>query len=125
MVYHCTEHELAVRMIPNTKHFRMRTNGKVVQGEQRYLETSGLSVGFTKAASKLFTHLFTTWCLIFLAMSILELNIIIILQARTGKTAFNRRHPKIARCYTLWYRLKAVYAVAEDLWRAPICANGL
>ena len=74
MAYQCTEGELAVRMIPNMKHFRMRTNGKVVQGEQRYLETSGLSVGFRKAAGKPFTHQYTTWCLFFLAMSILELN---------------------------------------------------
>jgi len=61
-------------MIPNTKHFGMRTNGKVVQGGQRYLETSGISVGFRKAAGKPFTHQHRTWCLFFLAMSILGLN---------------------------------------------------
>ena len=61
-------------MMPNTKHFGMRTNGKVVQGEHRYLETSGLSVGFRKAAGKPFTHQHTMGCLFFLATCILELN---------------------------------------------------
>ena len=60
MAYQCTEGESAVRMIPNTKHFGMHTKDKVVQGEQRYLETSGLSVGFRKAAGKPFTHQYTT-----------------------------------------------------------------
>ena len=46
MAYQCTERGSAVQIIPNTKHFGMRTNVKVVHGEQRYLETSGLSVGF-------------------------------------------------------------------------------
>ena len=59
MLYQCTEHGSAVRIIPNTKHFGMRTNGKVVQDEHRYLETSGLSVGFRKAAAKPFTHQYT------------------------------------------------------------------
>ena len=74
MAYRCTERESAAQMIPNTKHFGMRTKGKVVQGEHRYLETSGLSVGFRKAAGKPFTHQYTTWCLFVLATSILELN---------------------------------------------------
>ena len=52
--------ESAVQMIPNTKHFGMRTKGKVAQGEHRYLETSGLTVGFRKAAGKPFTHHYTT-----------------------------------------------------------------
>ena len=82
-------------MIPNTKHFRMRTNGKVVQGEQRYLETSGLSVGFRKAVGKPFTHQYTS-----------------VKWLKPGKTALNRRRPKIARCYALWYSLKVVCAVA-------------
>ena len=74
MAYQCTERESAVRMIPSTEHFRMRTKGKVVQGEHRYLETSDLSVGFKKAAGKPFTHQYTTWCLFFLAKCLLELN---------------------------------------------------
>ena len=74
MAYQCTERESAVRMIPNTEHFGMRTKGKVVQGEHRYLETSDLSVGFKKAAGKPFTHQYTTWCLFFLAKCLLELN---------------------------------------------------
>ena len=65
MAYQCTEHGSAARMIPNTKHFRMRTNGKVVHGEQRYLETSGLSVDFRKAVGKSFIHQYMTWCLFF------------------------------------------------------------
>ena len=43
----------------------MRTNGKVVQGEQRYLEKSGLSLGFRKAASKLFTHIYDVVSVLF------------------------------------------------------------
>ena len=74
MVYQCTEHKSAFRMIPNTKHFGMRTKGKVVQGEHRYWEKSGLTVGFRKAAGKSFTHQYTKWCLFFLATCILELN---------------------------------------------------
>ena len=30
MAYQCTERESAVRIIPNTEHFGMRTKGKVV-----------------------------------------------------------------------------------------------
>ena len=74
MVYQCMERESAVRRIPNTKHFGMRIKGKVVQVEYRYLEKSGLTVGFRKAAGKSFTHQYTKWCLFFLATCILELN---------------------------------------------------
>ena len=60
----------------DTKHeaFRNAHKGKVVQGEHKYLETSGLTVSFRKAAGKPFTHQYTTWCLFFLATCILELN---------------------------------------------------
>ena len=74
MAYQCMKRGSVVRIIPNMKHFGMRTNGKAVQGKQRYLEISGLSVGFRKAKGKPFTHQYTTWCLFFLATSILELN---------------------------------------------------
>ena len=60
MAYQCTNRGSAVRMIPNMKHFGMCTNGKVVQGEQRYLETFGLSVSFRKALGKSFIHQYTT-----------------------------------------------------------------
>ena len=60
MAYQCTERGSAVRIISNVKHFGMRTNGKVVHGEKRYLETSGLSVGFRKTADKPFTRQYTT-----------------------------------------------------------------
>ena len=74
VAYQCMERGLVIQMIPGTKLFEMCTNGEVVQGEQRYLETSGLSVGFRKAAGKSFTQQYMTWCLFFWFTSILELN---------------------------------------------------
>ena len=48
MAYQCMERGLAVQMISNTKHFGMRTNGKVVQDEQKVFEYIWSICGFQK-----------------------------------------------------------------------------
>ena len=115
-------------MISNTKHFRMHTYGKVVQGEQSCLEISGLPFGFKKGCRQaVYTpvhDVVPVLCLLRVSESE-TCNPTSVKWLKPGITALNRPPPKVARCYALWYSLKVVCAVAGHLWRAKICANGL